>query len=93
MTATRSDTAKLGWLTESPPPTIILVGERTLPAPRTAARLLGVALRATTIVVPGADVVACAMKRWLGPIFSPANNAGEQAVGKRTLAELVRDIG
>ena len=54
MTATRSDTATLGWLAESPPPTTILVGERTLLAPRAAARLLGTALRATTVVVPGA---------------------------------------
>ncbi len=54
MTATRSDTATLAWLTESPPPTTILVGERTLLAPRAAARLLGAALRATTVVAPGA---------------------------------------
>src|SRR5438552_7102383 len=54
MTATRSDTATLAWLAESPPPTTILVGERTLLAPRAAARLLGAALRATTVVVPGA---------------------------------------
>src|SRR2546426_11845770 len=48
MIATRSDTATLAWLAESPPPTTILVGERTLLAPRAAARLLGAALRATT---------------------------------------------
>ncbi len=54
MTAARSDTAKLAWLAESAPPTTILVGERTLLAPRAAARLLGAALRATTVVVPGA---------------------------------------
>ena len=54
MTATRGDTATLGWLAESPPPTTILVGERTLLAPRAAARLLGTALGATTIVVLGA---------------------------------------
>src|SRR3989442_8559799 len=54
MTAARSDTATLGWLAESPPPTTILVGERTLLAPRAVARLLAPALRATTIVVPGA---------------------------------------
>jgi len=54
MTATRSDTAKLGWLAESPPPTIILVGENTLVAPRAVARVLAPALGATTVVVPGA---------------------------------------
>ena len=54
MTAARGDPATLAWLTESPPPTTILVGERTLLAPRAAARLLGTALGATTIVVPGA---------------------------------------
>src|SRR5262249_5510757 len=54
ITAARSDRAKLAWLAESPPPTTILVGKRTLLAPRAAARLLGAALRATTVVVPGA---------------------------------------
>ncbi len=54
MTATRADTATLGWLAESPPPTTILVGERTLLAPRAACRLLGAALEARTIVVLGA---------------------------------------
>src|SRR5262249_273920 len=54
MTAAQSDRAKLAWFAESPPPTTILVGERTLLAPRAAARLLGAALGATTIVVPGA---------------------------------------
>jgi len=54
MSATRSDMAPLAWLAESPPPTTILVGERTLLAPRAAARLLGTALEATTIVVRGA---------------------------------------
>ena len=54
MTAARGDPATLAWLTESPPPTTILVGERTLLAPRAACRLLGAALEARTIVVPGA---------------------------------------
>ncbi len=54
MTATRSDTAKLAWLAESPPPTTILVGEQTLLAPRAVARLLGPAFAATTVVVCGA---------------------------------------
>jgi len=53
MTATRSDRAKLAWLAESPPPTTILVGERTLLAPRARPVSLGAAaLRATTVVVP-----------------------------------------
>ncbi len=46
--------ATLAWLVESPPPTAIVVGERTLLAQRAAAHLLGAALRATTVVVPGA---------------------------------------
>jgi len=54
MTATRSDTATLAWLAESPPPTTILVGEKTLLAPRAVARLLAPALGAATVVVPGA---------------------------------------
>jgi hypothetical protein len=45
MTATRSDTRKLAWLAESPPPTTILVGEKTLLAPRAVARQLGPALQ------------------------------------------------
>src|SRR5437667_8375046 len=54
MTATQSDTATLAWLAESPPPTTILIGEKTLLAPRAVARLLGAALEATTVMVPGA---------------------------------------
>ena len=42
--------------------------------------------------VHGRCVVACAMKRSLGPIFNAANDAVEQALGKTSLAELVRDI-
>ena len=38
-------------------------------------------------------VVACAMKRKIGPIFNAANDAVEQALSKTNLAELVRDIG
>lgn len=38
-------------------------------------------------------MVACAMKRRLGPIFNAANGAVEQALSKTSLAELVRDIG
>jgi pimeloyl-ACP methyl ester carboxylesterase len=54
MTATRSDTAMLAGLAESPPPTTILVGENTLVAPRAVARVLAPALGAPTVVVPGA---------------------------------------
>ncbi len=54
MAATRSDTATLAWLAESPPPTTVLVGEKTLLAPRAVARQLGPALEATTVVVSGA---------------------------------------
>src|SRR5712664_4989319 len=38
-------------------------------------------------------VVACAMKRRLGPIFDAANDAVEQALSKTSLAELVRGVG
>jgi hypothetical protein len=37
-------------------------------------------------------VVACAMKRRLGPIFDAANNAVEQALSKTSLAELIRGV-
>jgi Rrf2 family protein len=37
-------------------------------------------------------VVACAMKRRLGPIFNAANDAVEQALSKTSLAELVRGV-
>jgi hypothetical protein len=32
-------------------------------------------------------------QRRLGPIFNAANDAVEQALGKTSLAELVRDVG
>lgn len=54
MSATRSDTTTLAWLAESPPPTLILVGEKTRVATRAVARRLGSALGATTVVVSGA---------------------------------------
>jgi pimeloyl-ACP methyl ester carboxylesterase len=54
MVTTRSDTTSLAWFAEAPPPTTILIGEMTLLAPRAVARLLGPALHATTVVVPGA---------------------------------------
>jgi DNA-binding IscR family transcriptional regulator len=38
-------------------------------------------------------VVACAMKRRLGPIFNAANDAVEQALSKTSLVELVRGVG
>src|SRR4030095_902318 len=38
-------------------------------------------------------VVACAMKRRLGPIFNAANEAVEQALSTTSLAELVRGGG
>ena len=85
MTATRSDTATLGWLAESPPPTTILVGERTLLAPRAAARLLRTALGATTVVVSGAahmipithpQAVADAVRR---EVVAPNQSQGERA--------------
>src|SRR5207249_3712038 len=50
MTATRSDKTKLAWLADSPPPATILVGEKTLVAPRAVARQLAPALEATTVV-------------------------------------------
>ena len=37
-------------------------------------------------------VVACAMKRRLGPIFNAANDAVEHALSQTTLAELVRGV-
>ena len=89
MTATRSDTATLTWLAESPPPTSILVGERTLLAPRAAARLLGTALEAATIVVPGAahmipithpQAVAEAVRR---EVVAPNQSQGERARNTR----------
>src|SRR5258708_28601215 len=39
------------------------------------------------------SVVACAMKRRLGPIFNAPNDAFEPALSKTSLAELVRDVG
>ena len=38
-------------------------------------------------------VVACAMKRRLGPIFNAANDAVEQALSKTSLAELIHGVG
>jgi pimeloyl-ACP methyl ester carboxylesterase len=54
MTATRSDTATLAWLADSPPPTTILIGENTLLAPRAVARQLAPALNAPTVIASGA---------------------------------------
>src|SRR5258705_5034924 len=55
MPMTRSDAATLAWLSDSPPPTTILLGEKTLTAPRAVARQLGPALNAMTVVIPGAS--------------------------------------
>jgi pimeloyl-ACP methyl ester carboxylesterase len=54
MTATRSDRTTLAWLSDSPPPTTILIGEKTLLPPRAVARQLAHALGAKAIVVSGA---------------------------------------
>jgi pimeloyl-ACP methyl ester carboxylesterase len=54
MIEAKSDTTPLAVLAESPPPTRILVGEKTLVAPRAVARQLERALRATCVIVPGA---------------------------------------
>jgi pimeloyl-ACP methyl ester carboxylesterase len=54
MTATRSDTAKLAWLADAPPPTTIVVGEKTLLPPRVVASRLAPAFAAATVAVPGA---------------------------------------
>ena len=95
MTATRSDRATLAWLAESPPPTTILVGERTLLAPRAAARLLGTALGATTIVVPGAahmipithpEAVVDAVRR---AMVARNRSQGRSVVASRRISEHV----
>jgi pimeloyl-ACP methyl ester carboxylesterase len=52
--AARSDTTPLETLLHAPPPTTILVGERTRLAPRAVARQLARATAADTIVVAGA---------------------------------------
>src|SRR5262249_59787951 len=77
MITTRSDTATLAWLAESPPPTTILVGEKTLGAPRAVARLLAPALGAATVVVPGAahdsaHEPACGRRRFALPPYHPS---------------------
>ncbi len=54
MIAARSDTTTLQALVKSPPPTTILVGERTRIAPRAVARQLARAFHGSIIVVPGA---------------------------------------
>ena len=38
-------------------------------------------------------VVACAIKRGLGPIFNAATDVGERALGITSLAELMRGGG
>ncbi|HWO00053.1 MAG TPA: alpha/beta fold hydrolase [Blastocatellia bacterium] len=54
MIAARSDTTRLADFAESPPPTTILVGEKTLAAPFATVRQLAPAFRAATLVVLGA---------------------------------------
>lgn len=51
---TRADQTGLAFLAADPPPTTLLVGEKTRVAPRAVARQLEPAFHATTIVVPGA---------------------------------------
>jgi hypothetical protein len=62
-------TTMLAGLAESPPPTTILIGEKTRLAPRALARQLGPALHATTIVVPGAAhmIPVCIPRPYLTP--------------------------
>lgn len=54
MIAARCDTTGLAFLAESPPPTTILVGEKTLVAPLATARQLAPVLQAKSLIVPGA---------------------------------------
>ena len=54
MIAARSDCTALAWLAEAPPPTTIVIGEKTLLAPRATACRLGSALAARIVEVPGA---------------------------------------
>jgi pimeloyl-ACP methyl ester carboxylesterase len=54
MTQAATDTTPLATLAEAPPPTHILVGEKTRVAPRAVSRQLARALHATVTVVPGA---------------------------------------
>ena len=66
MIATRSDTTKLAWLAESPCPTMILVGEKTL-APHAVARQLQSALGAALVIVPGAAHMIPITRKFAGP--------------------------
>jgi pimeloyl-ACP methyl ester carboxylesterase len=54
MNQARHDPTPLAWLAEAPPPTHILVGEKTLVAPQAVTRQLARALQASVTVVPGA---------------------------------------
>jgi len=98
MTATRSDTATLAWLAESPPPTTILIGEKTLLAPRAVARLFGAALEATTVVVPGAahmipithpEAVVDAIQREVVPQTEAKENDHERSPGGHDRASAI----
>ncbi|ADO69885.1 alpha/beta fold hydrolase [Stigmatella aurantiaca] len=54
MQITRSDPTGLAFFAEAPPPTEILMGEKTLVAPRATARQLARAFHAASVVVPEA---------------------------------------
>jgi pimeloyl-ACP methyl ester carboxylesterase len=54
MIAARSDTTGVAFFAEAPPPTTILIGEKTLVAPRATARQIAPALQTKTLIVPGA---------------------------------------
>jgi pimeloyl-ACP methyl ester carboxylesterase len=54
MEVSKGDTASLAVLAQAPPPTAVLVGEKTLVAPRASARLLAQAFHASLTAVPGA---------------------------------------
>lgn len=53
MIAARSDTSGVEFFAESPPPTTILIGEKTLVAPLATARQLAPVLQAKSLIVPG----------------------------------------
>ena len=52
--AARYDTTGLEFFAESPPPTTILIGEKTLVAPLATARQLAPVLQGKPLIVPGA---------------------------------------
>jgi pimeloyl-ACP methyl ester carboxylesterase len=54
MMAARSDKTSLATIVSAPPPTTIVLGERTRIAPKAVARRIAEAFKATVIVVPDA---------------------------------------